>query len=350
MVDERVEAWRIIDAMRRLSWSDTDYWLSQLRGDSKEAARWRYFSGKSASAQGKNMAAMSIWQPLSSELNYYGFLARAQLGQQSKIAAPTLNVAPETLAQVRELPAVKRAKELLAINRVVPARREWQALLDTLDQSQTQAVAMIAHEWGWNDRTIFSLARAPAPGAWELRFPTEYADKLGSETDRHDLDTTWAFAITRQESAFMSDAKSPAGALGLMQLMPETARMTAKKHRIRFNGTHDLISPQQNIKIGVAHLADLIEKNEGNFVYATAAYNAGQGRVNRWKTQFGELPLDIWIETIPYSETQQYVKNVMAFSYIYADRLDKPTSVFDYLSRQIGIAPTAQGQAINTTP
>lgn len=348
--DERIDSWRIVDALRRLNWDDTDYWLSQLDAKTAEQARWRYFSGKSAAAQGRSGHASAVWQPLASESSYYGFLARAQIGLNGKPTAPALEVSAKTLAAMREHPSIRRAQELLALSRTIQARREWQAMLPTLQPSEAQAAAMIAHEWGWDDRAIFSLAKAPVEGAWDVRFPLQHRERIALETEKHALDPTWAFAITRQESAFMSDAKSPAGAMGLMQLMPATAQMTAKKHRISYRGQHDLIQPHQNIRLGVAHLADLIDRNEGNFVYATAAYNAGQGRVNRWREQFGELPLDIWIETIPYNETQQYVKNVMAYSLIYSGRLEQPTSAFDYLIGQIGAPATTVSPAINITP
>lgn len=348
--DERIDSWRIVDAMRRLNWADTDYWLSQLEEPHRESSRWRYFSGKSAAAQGKSMHATTLWQPLAGESNYYGFLARAQIGIASKPVSPTLDVSADTLTSMRSNPFVLRARELLQLSRTIQARREWQAMLAQLSSEQLQAAGIIAHEWGWNDRAIFALARAPIEGAWEMRFPLEHKDRIVSETEKHALDPTWAFAVTRQESAFMQDAKSSAGAMGLMQLMPATAQLTAKRHRIPYRGAHDLIQPQHNIRIGVAHLADLIERNEGNFIYATAAYNAGQGRVNRWRAQFGDLPLDIWIETIPYNETQQYVKNVMTYSLIYSGRLDQQTSAFDYLAGQIGASTPGIGQAINTTP
>ncbi len=345
LTDDRVATARIVDAMRRLDWAATDYWLNQLAGDARQSSRWQYFAGRSQAAQQQNASALAHWQAVAGQLDYYGFLARGQLNQQHRLEAPPLTVAPELVAKIRQLPEMQRAREWLALERQVPARREWQAMSLRLSPAELQAAAVVANDWNWPDRAIAALGRAPAPGAWELRFPLTHSEALKREALQHELPATWAFAITRQESMFITDAKSSAGALGLMQLMPATAKQTARKHRIRYTGSHDLIQPNQNIRLGVAHLADLIDHNDGNFVYATAAYNAGQARVNRWRNQFGELPLDIWIETIPFRETQNYVKNVMAFSLIYAERLGQDPQVFRLLTTSAR-APLPAGTSV----
>jgi len=332
LTDDRVAAARIIEAMRRLDWTSTDYWLGQLADGDRQSSRWQYFAGRSQAAQEQSGPALDHWGAIASNLDYYGFLARGQLNQQHRLQAPSLTVSPELVVKVRQLPEMQRAREWLALERQVPARREWQAMSLRLSPAELQAAAVVANDWNWPDRAIAALGRAPAPGAWELRFPLTHSETLNHEAQQHRLPATWAFAITRQESMFIADAKSSAGALGLMQLMPNTAKQTARKHRIRYTGSLDLVQPNQNIRLGVAHLADLIDHNDGNFVYATAAYNAGQSRVNRWRNQFGELPLDIWIETIPFRETQNYVKNVMAFSLIYAERLGQDPQVFRLLT------------------
>ncbi|HEX4911647.1 MAG TPA: transglycosylase SLT domain-containing protein [Permianibacter sp.] len=350
LADERIAGARVVDALRRLNWADTDYWLNQLPASEYQSNRWRYFSARSLAAQQRTDAASLIWQSLAGNLDYYGFLSRGQLGQRNKLSPPPLTVSAELVARIRNLPAMQRAREWLALDRQVDARREWFALSQTLSAAELHAAAVVANDWNWPDRAIAALGKAPVNGAWELRFPLTHADTLTREAQHHQLHPTWAIAITRQESIFISDAKSHAGALGLMQLMPATARMTARKHKIRYDGSHDLLRPQQNIRIGVAHLADLIDRNDGNFVYATAAYNAGQSRVNRWRDQFGELPLDIWIETIPFQETRDYVKNVMAYSLIYAERLGQDPAVFDLLASSARAPLPAPAQAGPATP
>jgi soluble lytic murein transglycosylase len=130
----------------------------------------------------------------------------------------------------------------------------------------------------------------------------------------------WSIAVARQESAFMTDARSGAGALGLMQLMPATAKQTAHRHGVRYSAANDLIDPYKNIKLGTAYLGNMFRRFSNNRILASAAYNAGPSRVKRWLNP--ALPLDVWIETIPFTETRNYVQNVLMFASIYSRRLN----------------------------
>ncbi len=342
VVDERLAGWRIIDAMRRDDWNAAAHWLDALSPALAGDARWQYFRARTDAALNKPDAALARWRTLASEPNYYGFLARAQLGEQVKLpAAEPVSVAPELLASVRALPGLQCAREWLALDRIASARREWYALLPQLSHDQLRAAALLAAEWNWPDRSIAGMNRIATHSAWDLRFPMPHREHVQRETRHRDIDHAWAYAITRQESLFMADAKSSAGAMGLMQLMPATAELIAKRYRIPYKGVHELLQPATNIRLGVATLADLIKRNKGNWVYATAAYNAGQSRVDRWHRQFGHLPMDIWVETIPFRETQGYVKNVMAFSLIYAERLGHSADVFSQLAESARALPPA---------
>ena len=158
--------------------------------------------------------------------------------------------------------------------------------------------------------------------AWDdlkVRFPLAYRDSFIANTVKADIPVTFGFAIARQESAFMPDAKSSAGALGLMQMIPSTAKITAKRHNLRFANTNVLINPHTNITFGTAHLGTLMRRFNNNRILASVAYNAGPGRVQSWLDP--TLPVDAWIETIPFTETRNYVQNVLMFAAIYGSRL-----------------------------
>src|SRR5690606_17081182 len=128
------------------------------------------------------------------------------------------------------------------------------------------------------------------------------------------------YAIARQESAFREDARSPVGAMGLMQLMPATAREMAKRSGMSFQ-PQDLLKPEKNIALGSRYLNELLNQFNGNRILAAAAYNAGPSRVKRWLSKDdAKLPYDVWIETIPFQETRGCVQNVLSFSVIYAYR------------------------------
>ena len=330
-VDERVTSWRVMDAMRRRDYDGADRWMGLLSVEQAQEPRWRYLMGRSAELKGDSTGAMTFWRPLQTNYNYYGFLARAQNGGLETLQPPRMQWSASTLASVREKPGMVRAAEWRKLKDDGRARREWYAVTRALDEEGIKSAVVIADEWDWNDLVIWSLGRLRMEGAWEYRFPLLYQDTFRQEAQRRSIDPSWAFAITRQESAFIRHAKSPAGAMGLMQLMPATAKLTAKRYKLYYRHQNDLLTPSVNIRLGVAHLGELISKNEGNFIYATAAYNAGQGSVNRWKRQFDGMPVDLWVESIPYRETQHYVKNVMAYSLVYAKQLNQSSEVFDFL-------------------
>ena len=176
---------------------------------------------------------------------------------------------------------------------------------------------------------IIGVAQAKYWDDIALRFPMPYSETFSALAGRYKIDTNWARAIARQESAYQPHARSHVGARGLMQLMPKTAQSTAKHHNISYKNSSDLYQPETNINIGVAYLAEMQEKFDNNQIYATAAYNAGPHRVKQWLKQRGELPVDIWIETIPFSETRRYVMNVMAYHAVYRTLAGQPSHILE---------------------
>lgn len=176
----------------------------------------------------------------------------------------------------------------------------------------------------WYERSIFSLADV---GFWddiELRFPLAFKEEMAEFAGKAEVDPAWAMAITRRESSFMVDANSPVGARGLMQIMPDTANYIARQP-VQLG---QLYNPITNIDYGTNYLNYLMRRNDGNLLIATASYNAGYGRVRQWIPKDEAVPADIWIETIPFRETREYVKAVMAYYQIYNIRMDQPVDVF----------------------
>jgi len=154
-----------------------------------------------------------------------------------------------------------------------------------------------------------------------LRFPITYLDEIEKYATKRNLDTGWIFALMRSESAFMEKVKSPAGALGLMQIMPATGRLTARKIGMKKFRTSDLLVAKKNIAIGTAYMKQMQDKFNGNQILATAAYNAGPGRSVKWSPKKGCKDPDIWVEQIPFNETRAYVKRVIFYASIYDWRL-----------------------------
>jgi soluble lytic murein transglycosylase len=234
-----------------------------------------------------------------------------------------------TLATLRENAAMQRITEFYTLGDRTNARREWNALTARLEPTQRAAAAHVIAELGWVDQSIMAANSAELHDDLSLRFPTPFTPLFAKESRASGVPISFLYGIARQESAFGANARSSAGALGLMQLMPATAAMTARNIGDPAPVTAALFKPEVNIRIASRHLAELLQRFDGNRVLVAAAYNAGPHRVDRWLRERPARPADIWIESIPFAETRDYVKNVMAFSYIYGQRLGHPTQFLD---------------------
>ena len=177
------------------------------------------------------------------------------------------------------------------------------------------------HRWGWHSAAIRGAAAAAYWSDLDIRFPTPYPDSVKKAARGSGLRPSRIYAVARQESAFMVDIRSRAGALGLMQLLPTTARHVARKARIPRPGIRALLEPATNLSLGSIYLASLEARYSGHPVLASAAYNAGPGRVARWRKTPDRISSEIWVETIPFRETRRYVRGVLAYQAIYARRL-----------------------------
>ena len=230
-------------------------------------------------------------------------------------------------ATIISSPEAKRAFELFAIGRFHHARQEWNYWLRKLNKREKLVASKVAHEMQWYDRAIFTLAREGYLNDVDLRFPLGFESEIKQYAGDQKINPAWAFAIARRESSFMSDANSSAGAKGLMQIMPGTAKQLARKkvtNKYLFNA-------KNNIKLGTKYLRKLLDRHDGNQVLATAAYNAGPYRIKSWLKDAQPLPADVWIETIPFKETREYVKSVLAYQQIYQDKVGQTGSLFDQI-------------------
>ena len=148
-----------------------------------------------------------------------------------------------------------------------------------------------------------------------------FANDFKQHASSAQISTPWAYGIARSESLFMRDARSSAGAIGLMQLMPSTGRKVAREIKLPYSGLDTLTDPYKNIRLGTTYLGNMAERYDGNRVLATAAYNAGPHRVDRWLPESGVIDARVWIENIPFNETRKYVRRVMAAETIFHWRL-----------------------------
>lgn len=289
------------------------------RGANPLPLEWQYWHAIALSKLGKHQQSKQRLQTIAKKRRYYGFLASDRLNLPYSLNHQTLPLDKPQIKQLLKNQYLMRAYQLYKLNRTIEAQREWYYLVKKLNESQRVSAAQIAHRWGWHDRAIITLTMTEQKNDLALRFPTPHIKLFDKEAKYNELDLSWPLAIARQESAFMPRASSAVGARGLMQLMPGTAKQQAQKTHVLYHRRSQLYKPEFNIKLGTGYLENMLEKFDNNLAVAAAAYNAGPHRVKHWVKR--QLPQAQWIETIPYRETREYVKNVLAYSVIYQQRL-----------------------------
>ncbi len=267
--------------------------------------------------------AEQIFSELARERSYYGFLAADRLNQSYQMNNTPIVAGEEELTALSRHLGIAQAYELYQMGLISEARREWDHLPRTLDARRLHMAAVLAARWGWHDRAIFTLAKAKVTDDLELRFPLLYSEQVMANAQQQELDPAWVYGVIRQESAFMSDARSIAGAIGLMQIMPATGKDIARWLRVPLQGVKELFDVDKNIEFGAVYLRHVLNKNEQHHVLATASYNAGPQRARQWRPEEQELPSDIWVENIPFTETRNYVQQVMAYTTIFSSRMGR---------------------------
>lgn len=337
--NSKVVTGHILSALQDQDWASALQWMDRLSNAEKHSERWRYWRGRALEGQGHLEEARSVYLLNTDERSYYGFLAADHTGNGYQIIHRPLSYSGEDLIELSYIPAILRAKELYALKRVVDARREWRYATQRMTKAQLPVAAKLAQQWGWHDRAIMTLAQAKHWDDLELRFPLAHKKIILGQAKRQGINPAWAYAIIRQESAFTSDARSHAGAMGLMQLLPRTARQVARSLRMRRPRRNDLLNVTTNVRLGIRYLKKVQDRFNGHPVLATAAYNAGLLRVKTWLPQINPIPADLWIETVPFAETRNYLKRVLTYTVIYEQRLGKQP--VPLLERMLPIPSTA---------
>ena len=319
--DQRIREWRIRTAIDLQDWAAVRAHIEALPVDERDSEEWRYWLAFALEKTGERVAAMNRFGDLAKERSYHGFLAADFLRWPYEMGnAPTAYDAAE-LATLSRRPGLVRARELYRAGLLTDARREWAYAIRDMNDEELVLAAVLADQWGWHDRAILTVARSGNYDDLKLRFPLDHLDSVQRHARDNKLDTGQVFAVIRQESAFNSDARSSAGAMGLMQLMPGTGRLTAKRNRLPYAGAGTLLDADRNIQLGTRYLRQVMERFNDNPVLATAAYNAGPHRVERWLPETGSEPAAIWITGIPFTETRNYVQRVLTYAAIYDWRM-----------------------------
>jgi len=315
--DKLVEL-RLRWALSEQDWTALEQTLPLLSEEQREEGVWRYWRATALEQRGERDSARSILQELAQERSYYSFLAADKLGQAYAFKHQVLTLDQTAAVPLRRLPAVRRIEELHFHEEAGLAHSEWfKVLQDTQDNTQHQQLAQLASEQGWHRMAIDAANRAKAWDALDLRFPTPYEDTFKRYASAQQVPSSELMAIARRESAFFPEARSPVGARGLMQIMPATGKQVASSLGAKHSGS-DLFQVEHNVLLGSAYYRQLLDRFKGNRVFALTAYNAGPHRVDRWRNEEGKgLSVELWVETIPYKETRNYVQAVLSYNVVF---------------------------------
>ena len=325
-MNDQAHLWLARIQLRSSDWSGLLETIKQMPAHLHQENEWQYWLSRSMEAEGQLSSSLSLLEKLSHKSSYYGFLAADKLKRDYRIEqedASSIEVDEEAFLTAN--PHMLRARELYYLDRLVDAKREWFQALRYLDQDQIKQAATLASKWQWHDSAIRTVAKTPHRNDFSLRFPMPYKQQVMAHAEARELDPSLIYGVMRRESLFDPLARSSVGALGLMQLMPSTARRVASSLGMKRPRKSDILRVENNIRLGTQYLRTVMNRFDNNVALAAAAYNAGPGNVKRWLPRDDTMSADLWVETVPFKETRNYVQAVLAYSTVFDKSRGKNT-------------------------
>jgi len=304
-----VLAWRVRLSLKDKNWSQCSGLIKEMPSTQRDEDRWQYWQARCLQLQGFDGAADKIYQKLAAEFSYYGFLAADRVGEAYQIETVEPTVDTDIVAALYRSSELERAIEFFLVDIPWEGRKVWNQEIKSFNETQLIAASYVARSVGWYDRALDAMRSASAYDALTSMYPMPYEGYVDKVARRYKLEPAFIYAVMRRESLFIPDIKSSAGAIGLMQLMPATAKQMGVKLGIN-TPRWRLIESHLNIQLGTKYLRHVLDRVDENLALAAAAYNAGPSRVKKW-TENGVVAPDIWVETIPFNETRDYVKAVL---------------------------------------
>ncbi|MEX0958893.1 MAG: transglycosylase SLT domain-containing protein [Burkholderiales bacterium] len=333
-------AWKVRSALRAGDWESVVSAVDAMSPRSRMAPQWRYWKARALASLGRKPEANLLLAPLSNELNFYGQLAAEDLGAVLGPVAQTYTAGAREIEAIAANPGLQRALALYRNGMRYEGALEWQWTVAGFDDRQLNAAAALAFRNEWYERAIHTAERTVVLHDFGLRFPAPYREVMQQYAAQLDLDEAWIYGLIRQESRFVITARSSAGAAGLMQLMPATAKWVAQ--RLGLTDHHgDLVDGiDTNLSLGTYYLRHVLDSLDNSPVMASAGYNAGPRRASDWRAP---EPLEgaVYAETIPFPETRDYVQKVMSNTMYYA-RLFRDTA--PSLREWLGVIPARPPQ------
>ena len=310
--------WKARLSIRYSRWSSLRTIIESMPTSLSSKNEWKFWLAKSYLESGNSKKANDIFKNLSKSKSFYGFLASDQLNISYNIKNSNTKASKELIKKIRNNYDIKQVKQLIEIKEYKLAYQVWRYVVRKYSKPEKLASAEIAMKWGYPDMSIYAYALS-GNGRNNLvnYYPIAYKKQVETYSQKYNINPAWVWSLMRQESRFNIHAESYMGALGLMQLLPSTALFIANRYKITYGGELSLFNPNTNIRIGVAHLDFISSLFDRNIVLATASYNAGQGNVAKWLPNYEVMGSINWIETIPFSETRKYLRNVLSNIVIY---------------------------------
>lgn len=321
--------WQIRFALKNHDWERVEQYINHSKN--KDTPCWQYWLARALEEQGKKEEAAALYAPIAKSRQYYGFLASIRLHKNPSFENEKVTTSFKVLQPYQTV--IDQIKTFYTSKQSVQASRLLNDFISELPKDEASAlVYWVDKELQWHGKSVFLSNNTTLNNQLGLRFPLAYKDTVKKYATKYVVPPEFVYAIIRQESGFREDVASSAGALGLMQVMPRTASVVSKADKIDYSNAKQLFISQKNINIGIAYLRQLTKRFSNHPVLVAAAYNAGPSQVVYWLKNHPPKEIDIWIETLPWQETRNYLKNVMAFYVVYQYRLNQKPDLNNFLT------------------
>lgn len=320
--------WQIRFALKNREWKRVITLIN--KANNKDTPIWQYWLARALEQEGQQAEAQALYESLAKSRQYYGFLASIRLKRTPNFDNEQINTHLDVLAPYQVV--INQIETLYNHKQIVQASRLLNDFISELPKDEASAlIYWVNTKLHWYGKAVYLSNNDTLNNQLALRFPLAYETVVRGYARQYAVAPEFAYAIIRQESSFREDAVSSAGARGLMQVMPYTARVVSKAHKIDYNHQNQLFVSQKNINIGVAYLQQLIKRFGNHPILAAAAYNAGPKQVVNWLRNQPPKEIDLWVETLPWQETRNYLKNIIAFAAVYQYRLQQQPNLKSFL-------------------
>ena len=336
VMSQEQQEWKVRSALLLEDWNAVLQATNEMSPNVKEDKAWLYWRGRALAQSGKLVEARQEWIKASSPFSFYGKLAHEELGDT--VTAPKR---PELLSAAeldwaKKHPGLTRALALYDAGLRTEGFWEFNLQVAQMNDRQLLAAATWAERNQLYDRAIAAADRTETEHDLSLRYLTPFRENMRAKTREIGVDESWVYGLIRQESRFITVARSGVGASGLMQVMPATAKYVAKKIGMSNFQPADITEIETNLTLGTSYLKMVFEQHDQSPVLASAGYNAGPSRPALWKRRLGDRKIEgaIFAELIPFDETRGYVKNVMSNTVAYSLLLNNASTP---LKQRLGI-------------